>query len=385
MKYSIFLFVAFLIMTSANESYSTEILSTGTGLLKEKRSSKWNGSSWETRASEQYSYNLKNQKEIVTVLKPFQNILKLISRTKYSYDENGLVSEMVIDSLKDEGWVNSCRYSLTYDNSGLLVSSLSEKWDGNEWISESKIVNNYNVNNQLLSSMVCLYTNNNWENSSVINVTYTTFGKISQQTEQIWLDGIWKNFRNRCYLYNDNQSVKDITAQIWKTKWWVNVYDTLYTYDASDKIIELQYSIYQNDKWETTGKSEIKYDIGNNITQEIISLFNNGNWENSVEYDYDYGTTGINESGLASNLKLEAYPNPASDMITLKYNLNQPSFVKISISDVMGMNIKVIYEGTNAGGSSDKTSFIKELPQGNYFIQFKCNDKVSTIPLKIIR
>lgn len=74
---------------------------------------------------------------------------------------------------------------------------------------------------------------------------------------------------------------------------------------------------------------------------------------------------------------LEAYPNPYHDFVNIRYRLTEESKVNLSVYDITGKLVKVIYAGTeNAGERTFKFS-AKEisLSDGAYIVKLKANGK----------
>lgn len=75
-------------------------------------------------------------------------------------------------------------------------------------------------------------------------------------------------------------------------------------------------------------------------------------------------TTGINE--VAKDLEFSIYPNPATDLITLKMNLTSASPVKVEIYDVTGKVVKEEGKGVFTTGPHSITIKTADLATGSY-------------------
>ena len=82
--------------------------------------------------------------------------------------------------------------------------------------------------------------------------------------------------------------------------------------------------------------------------------------------------TGIEEDiALHSNLTIA--PNPASEIATISFSLNQTTQSSIILSDVLGREIKTILsQQLTAGRHSSEISFA-ELPNGIYILKLSAN------------
>lgn len=77
------------------------------------------------------------------------------------------------------------------------------------------------------------------------------------------------------------------------------------------------------------------------------------------------------------------YPNPASDMINIVFDLKSSSFVTIEITDLEGRKIASVMSERQSGTVS-KDFNVKELPSGNYLIRLEVNGKTATQFLSIV-
>ncbi len=62
------------------------------------------------------------------------------------------------------------------------------------------------------------------------------------------------------------------------------------------------------------------------------------------------------------------YPNPASGYTNISYSLTAPGSVSISIHDILGRNVKSIFDGYKSDGSHSEHIGLTTLPAGVYYI-----------------
>ena len=92
-------------------------------------------------------------------------------------------------------------------------------------------------------------------------------------------------------------------------------------------------------------------------------------------------TTGINDLPSAVNA-FSVYPNPASDNISIKLDLNETSNLIVDIADINGNQVAVIMNEKQSGLVTKQVN-IEELPNGNYFVRLQVNGKTTTQKLTI--
>ena len=68
---------------------------------------------------------------------------------------------------------------------------------------------------------------------------------------------------------------------------------------------------------------------------------------------------------------LIVYPNPATDILHFKFNINNPSGAAITITDLMGRTLATINDSQINSGMNDISYSISDLPGGIYIIHVK--------------
>ena len=80
---------------------------------------------------------------------------------------------------------------------------------------------------------------------------------------------------------------------------------------------------------------------------------------------------------------VSAYPNPASNYITVAYILSKTGLVQISIKDATGMEVKKVFSGSQNAGMYQYQENISHLPAGLY--HFNIQTEKETLNYKIIK
>ncbi len=93
------------------------------------------------------------------------------------------------------------------------------------------------------------------------------------------------------------------------------------------------------------------------------------------------GTTGIDFGGAINLTSL--YPNPFSNELFIEQGNEQPEYTQISISDILGKQIKSIsIESLSVVSIGKRRIDVGELPKGIYFVTLKGNGvKAKTVRL----
>ena len=81
----------------------------------------------------------------------------------------------------------------------------------------------------------------------------------------------------------------------------------------------------------------------------------------------------------ASALAVQVYPNPATSVATLEYNVgSRADNVSIMLTDLMGRNIQSLVNGLQAAGKQSTSVSTASVAAGTYLVRVQVGDKVST-------
>ena len=95
----------------------------------------------------------------------------------------------------------------------------------------------------------------------------------------------------------------------------------------------------------------------------------------SVVWTVNKSVTGINE--IKPQMEYSIYPNPATDVVNIKYNVLEASQISMSITDVSGKTIKDISNTRESVGEHVKEVTVSELTPGIYFLTININGQNS--------
>ncbi len=113
-----------------------------------------------------------------------------------------------------------------------------------------------------------------------------------------------------------------------------------------------------------------------------------GKMNSDVVAYYNYSAwTGITEQkdlDKKHNL-INIFPNPTANNTKITYALQNPGAVELSIFDISGRQILVLFNGIVAKGKHIISLNCAKIPAGIYFIRIKTNDADATHPLLIVK
>ncbi|PKP38828.1 MAG: hypothetical protein CVT98_04700 [Bacteroidetes bacterium HGW-Bacteroidetes-15] len=112
------------------------------------------------------------------------------------------------------------------------------------------------------------------------------------------------------------------------------------------------------------------------------TTYQDGRIHNSTQAAYN--PVALNESNTPLDIetyssinKLEAFPNPYHDQITIRVNLEETSTINLSVFDINGRLVKVLVKGSIASGEKSYNFSAKEmgLGVGAYIVKLNVNGK----------
>jgi hypothetical protein len=96
-------------------------------------------------------------------------------------------------------------------------------------------------------------------------------------------------------------------------------------------------------------------------------------------------TTSINENlQIDKEITLGNYPNPFRSFTTINFQTNISGHTKLTVSDVLGRNVKILLDEYKQKGNYSIQLNRKELPSGTYFYQLKTGEISLTKKMMII-
>ena len=301
-------------------------------------------------------------------------------QTNYTNNPDGTVSESVMQSW-DSGssmWNDVQRSTYTYNAAKDILTHTSEIWVG-YWLNSSKTTNTYNGSGYLTNTLNQSWDliASNWKNANQTNFTYNPNGTVSQSVKQIWnASNVWVNNERISYTYTADNKVLVAITEIWGGINWLLDSRESNTYDASGYLtnsLSQQWSNFSG-VWINQTQSIFTNTPSGSPIQIVTQTWDTGSssWNNATRITFNY-TLGISE--FIQERGFVVYPNPATDVITVKMS---DSFNAVYyIADQTG---RIVKKGEL---NSETTSLnISALVKGVYFFSIDKNQKSY---LKIIK
>ena len=105
----------------------------------------------------------------------------------------------------------------------------------------------------------------------------------------------------------------------------------------------------------------------------------------NTNYDYVLGSNLAVENMISTFSGASVYPNPAAQSATVFVNMAQSGNIRISLLDITGKLVKVVYNGTQAKGSQSVNVDLGSVNAGLYLINVASGDNQKTLKLNVIK
>jgi hypothetical protein len=299
---------------------------------------------------------------------------------------------------------NSDRTLYTYNTANLITREETQEWSGASWDPTGLDKYTYNTAGKQVTDTSFEWNGSSWDYSVLINTTYTASGKEDKQKVYLYFSGIWLQIADVAYTYNTADNVASMTLQLnmsgtglenyqrmlytydaaknpviqeveeWDGVTWIKSGKTVSTFDASANVL-MATELNWNDAsgtYDSSTRNIYSYNSYNQVTSDTKNTYDGSSWimdngDTRMNYYYqDYSPTAISEKSL-SNAKLELYPVPANDKLTIRIAQEKAEAINLRISDLQGRSL-ISRSYPAAMQIADEIS-TGELPAGQYFLQ----------------
>lgn len=332
--------------------------------------------------------------------------LEPLERTTFTYNPQGWLVEMLVESYETGSWENALKVTITYDAHGNLHELIYAFWTGGGWMEMFGYRSTFTYTPQNYVSAVEhesydfmsgwekiekeIYTltgsgipteilfqmyNGAWVDSTHrINIDWyeydpmSGYGMYEYFEDELWDGSAWNLYMNETTVYDANGGWV-LTQQLYEGGWVNSFRETMELNDQGLTVL-FTYEMWQARGWVLTYGSQYLYTFsGENLTQEIIKGYNTGTqqYENQARYDYSdfFYPTGNEERVDESSIQV--YPNPVSDIVIIQVNDISESSGILEIIDYAG---QLIYsENVEFNGATVHTLTLDAYPDGMYLLR----------------
>lgn len=311
-------------------------------------------------------------------------------------------------------WKDSARYVYKYSSNGQLISNTLQQWIQGIWTNSVPSTLTYDSKNNITQVSSVDYS---------LSFTYNSDNKLTSLTDKVWdnSSSTLVNNTRKSYSYNSG-NISTYTLEKWNTQTnsWINTELWNYTYTGTD-VETITIKQWDGSNWVNYSKHLFTYDNQGNKTSETSQIwntsannfinskrtvleFNNYNqptlitdytWDNSSAWVYAlndqqirfyygyYAPTVINPDPGNDIPNASIYPVPATDMVNIDINWDEPQAFNGIITDIKGTVVRRWSEP--ATRAYHKQENISDLPAGSYFVKLYGSKQEATQKLVVVR
>ena len=90
------------------------------------------------------------------------------------------------------------------------------------------------------------------------------------------------------------------------------------------------------------------------------------------------GVLGTRNAAAAEAMSLNVFPNPAAGRATVSYNVAKSEQVRVTLTDLMGREVRVLENGVKAAGTQTVSLNSADLAAGTYLVRVQSGEQVAT-------
>lgn len=326
-----------------------------------------------------YGYDAQNR--IISIIETEVGFEEYGSKMTIDYDTEGRITAEHIFSKVDNDWLEIHKMTYFYNNDGVTDIHMYG-WDDetNSWYEMQKEEYTYFDG---LPTLCLMYNWSYWTLALELDAQYTweyNDQRLCTKTEYSYWDDYSKSWipaNMTEYTYFDNGNVKEeIQSDIYNEFGEMQYsWRTQYEYDNNDNMIKITEHRYETE-WQLDGVTDLEYDItvpiGNiagieilidvqsNLNNKLLKMTNTNAYGEQEFADFYYSAnTSVNE---INNLSVAIWPNPVSETLNLKGDMNH-----VQVYSVDGRLVMSLEKGF-------ETINVSALATGSYLLKVTLND-----------
>lgn len=348
------------------------------GLLSVKNFFSYAGGFWDTTYRDFYQYD------------PDSSLYYYIS---YVYSGGNFVPV-----IRDEYYYNSYGNKVTYLRKGWNSSTAT-------YYNQKKTVYHYNTMQQNDTVTDLSWVSSAWTNLSLNVFQYNLLGLISSRSSFTWYAGSWGYGLRWSYTYNTQGKIEQENVFVYQPGVIWQIFGKTDYYYLNDLYLQQKkYYLWDNANttWNIWEETDYELNADNNTTDTKFYKFNTTaallqlqqhtvmDYDSHGNYIHGYYAQLVNHLGVLRNvsetfdwyflsatavqdlqneIQMVVYPNPVSDLVTIKFNLQQTAFVRIAVFNSGGSFVRDVVNREEGQGQVTVTAGVGDLPSGTYFIQ----------------
>lgn len=233
----------------------------------------------------------------------------------FEYDNQGRLIVENEFSRKEEVWKKSLKRLYNYDETGFVQYTVQKDWNADiaDFENQSRTFYSRNIIGLVSQEVIQSYSNNGWRLNEKREFFYTDYYKVSIELNFVWLveASTWQPKLRKLYEYNELKDILSEVLQVWvdSSSTWVNKTFRGYQYNEDGLLVNLTRSSWNNSskEWIEETIQDLSYTPLGQIesSNSYDAIDPDGDTKESVEAIYDddgnLNTTLYNEWNPESN------------------------------------------------------------------------------------
>lgn len=366
----------------------------------------WSNNDWVNSSRTTNSYSSSNN--LLSALSEIweDDVWKYNEMDTYMYNTGGKVVSHIKQVWSDGDWANLTKEIYTYDDFNNLIVALGEVWQASAWREDQQYVHTYDANNNMITVVYDEMESGVWVHVSKDTNTYNEANKRTTDLSKVWDDSVWVNSLYYTYSYTDLDYLESSTGQQWLNNNWVNFDKHNYSYGEYGGVETEIAFVWDNGDWVNYDMKQYVYDEDGNALSGNYYYWEGGSWtqnqEAPLEMFYSYAAKTEVYFGYSCNASYSSmlvdvqskkaevsnaicYPNPFNNSTNLHFKLNDYSFVRATLYDINGREIKTLISNYMNPGVHNVQISLEGCNTGLYILKLNDNNNVETLTLSLIK
>lgn len=335
----------------------------------------------------EYSDELSGYPDEIVIQEWVNDAWQNIARQTFHYS-NGNFDHIHIDVWRDSEWINDTRSTLSEDNGDVMI--LEEQWDVNseEWqnVFREKFFN-------ITSSEIFEF----FLNVEIFGDDYPELYAVEPipgGVIEVWEDGAWEFVLRRVvdveFQNGSVPSSKELRLEEWDGDSWQLDVQFTYQYNSEGDPIELSGKVpTDGEELLEVLSEEYIYDNEGLLTSITTRTFDGETLALAERYEFSWASQPVSIAGTgedpAGYSLGNAYPNPFNPETVVPYTLNETSHVEITLHDILGRKVDLLYSGTQTSGTHQIRVDGARLSSGQYIVRMTADDFITTRSVTLIK
>ncbi|MBU2650616.1 MAG: T9SS type A sorting domain-containing protein [Bacteroidetes bacterium] len=273
-----------------------------------------------------------------------ENTWKVSSRTLYTNDPQGTILEAMTQVWDPDGsvWVDFIHMVYTYNPNGMPSELFMEMYFGGFWMNASKFFFTWDAQNNLLNTLQQSWDmiGSVWVDEQKETYYYDAGYNILEILEEEWDGAAWVNEYRELYYYNAQGQNSEKESYYWDGA-WVHDYHFIYTYGVTGLIDEELQEYWNGANYVNHMKIFFTYDVSGRLTEELAMRWatKSKGWENEDRIQLTYGLVGTGDITTDHSLEINLFPNPASLYVNVVISGEVVQDEVFSLSTITGQTL----------------------------------------------